>query len=87
MSASIFILTLNEASNIEPCLKWVVMPLVKPLIEISDEVWICADDFVGPNVSVGNRAIVGSFSVVVKNCNAGLIHGGNPAKEIKERLV
>jgi hypothetical protein len=63
VSASIFILTLDEASNIEACLKWVVMPLVKPLVEISDEVWICADDFVGPNVSVGNRAIVGSFSV------------------------
>ena len=61
------------------------MPLLKPPIEIGEEVWVCADAFVGPNVKVGNRAIVGAASVVVRNCNAGLIYGGNPAKEIKER--
>ena len=63
----------------------VAMPLVKPPIEIGDEVWICADAFLGPNVKVGNRAVVGAASVVVKNCNAGFIYGGNPAKKIKER--
>ena len=63
----------------------VAMPLVKPPIEIGDEVWICADAFLGPNVKVGNRVVVGAASVVVKNCNAGFIYGGNPAKKIKER--
>jgi putative colanic acid biosynthesis acetyltransferase WcaF len=58
---------------------------VKPPIEIGDEGWICADAFLGPNVKVGNRAVVGAASVVVKNCNAGFIYGGNPAKKIKER--
>ena len=61
------------------------LQLIKPPIFIGDEVWICADAFIGPNVTVGNRAIVGAASVVVKNCNSGYIYAGNPASKIKER--
>lgn len=61
------------------------MPLIKPPIIIGDEVWICADAFVGPNVSVGDRAIVAAGSVVVKSITEGFIVGGNPAIKIKER--
>ena len=61
------------------------MPLIKPPIDIGDEVWICADAFVGPNVSVEERAIVAAASVVVKNVSSSTIVGGNPAKKIKER--
>jgi putative colanic acid biosynthesis acetyltransferase WcaF len=61
------------------------MPLIKPPIEIGDEVWVCADAFVGPSLTIGERAIVAAASVVVKNVSAGAIVGGNPAKEIKIR--
>jgi len=61
------------------------MPLVKPPIRIGDEVWVCADAFVGPDVTVGDRAIVGAASVVMKDCQSKMIYGGNPAKIIKER--
>jgi len=61
------------------------MPLIKPPIEIGDEVWVCADAFIGPNVSIGARAIVAAASVVVKDISVGQIVGGNPAKYIKER--
>lgn len=61
------------------------MALLKPPITVGDEVWVCADAFVGPNVSIEDRAIVAASSVVVKNVQAGVIVGGNPAKYIKER--
>jgi putative colanic acid biosynthesis acetyltransferase WcaF len=61
------------------------MPLIKPPIEIGDEVWVCADAFIGPNVSIGARAIVAAASVVVKDVSAGDVVGGNPAKYIKVR--
>ncbi|MFL2833262.1 MAG: putative colanic acid biosynthesis acetyltransferase [Coraliomargaritaceae bacterium] len=62
-----------------------LMPLLKPPISIGDEVWVCADAFVGPNVSVGNRAIVAAASVVVKDVEGGTIVGGHTAELIKER--
>ena len=61
------------------------MPLIKPPIEIGDEVWVCADAFIGPNVSIEARAIVAAASVVVKDVSAGDVVGGNPAKYIKAR--
>lgn len=61
------------------------MPLIKPPIVIGDEVWVCADAFVGPNVRVGDRAIVGAASVVMKNVPASEIVAGNPAAFIKKR--
>ena len=33
-------------------------PLLKPPIVIGDEVWIAADAFIGPGVTVGDRAVV-----------------------------
>lgn len=61
------------------------MPLQKPPIIVGDEVWICADAFVGPNVKVGDRAIIAAASVVVKDVDADSIVGGNPSKYIKGR--
>jgi putative colanic acid biosynthesis acetyltransferase WcaF len=61
------------------------MPLTKPPIDIGDEAWICADAFVGPGVSVGNRAVVAARAVVVKDVAEGEIFGGNPAKVIGKR--
>lgn len=61
------------------------MPLIKPPIDIGDEVWVCADAFVGPNVTIGNTAIVAAASVVMKDVPSSNIVGGNPAKFIKER--
>lgn len=61
------------------------MPLTKPPIEIGDDVWICADAFVGPGVSVGQRAVVAARAVVVRDVAEEMIVGGNPAKEIGRR--
>lgn len=61
------------------------MPLMKVPITIGDEVWICADSFVGPGVIVGDRAVVGARAVVVKKVEAGRIVVGNPARPVGMR--
>lgn len=61
------------------------MPLMKLPITIGKEAWICADAFIGPNVSIADRAIVGAATVVMKNVGLGKIVAGNPAQFIKER--
>ena len=61
------------------------MPLIKSPISIGDEVWICADAFVGPGVHVGDGAVVGARAVVVKNVAAWNVVAGNPARIIRSR--
>ncbi len=61
------------------------MPLLKPPIIIGDDVWVCADAFIGPNVRIENRAIIAASAVVVKLVEEDCIVGGNPAKFIKKR--
>lgn len=61
------------------------MPLLKPPIFLSDEVWVCADAFVGPGVRVGTRSVVGARAVVVKDVEPGQIVAGNPARVLGAR--
>lgn len=61
------------------------MPLIKPPIQIGNEVWVCADAFIGPNTVIQDRSIVAAASVVVKDVEQSQIVGGNPAKLIKLR--
>ncbi len=56
------------------------MPLLKLPVVVRDEAWVCADSFIGPGVSVGERAIIGARAVVVKNVEENTIMVGNPAK-------
>jgi len=63
------------------------MPLLRLPIKIGAQAWICADAFVGPNIEVGESAIVGAASVVVKDVPPWKIFAGNPAKFIKKRIL
>ena len=63
------------------------LPLLKLPITIGNDVWICADAFVGPNVVVGDGAVVGACAAVFKNVESWIIVGGNPAKEIGKRTL
>ncbi len=56
------------------------MPLVKSQIKIGDNAWICADAFVGPDVTVEKGGIAAARAVVIKDVAAETIVAGNPAR-------
>ena len=55
------------------------MPLLRPPITIEDDVWLAADSFVGPNVTVGEGAILGARAVAMRDLDPWTIYSGNPA--------
>lgn len=61
------------------------LPLLKLPIRIGEQAWVCADAFIGPNVTIGEGSIIGARAVVTKNVDAWTIVAGNPAKTIKTR--
>lgn len=63
------------------------LPLLTPPIMIGDQVWVCADAFVGANISIGEGAVIGACSVVTKSVNSWSVVAGNPAKFIKKRII
>ncbi len=58
--------------------------ITKPIV-IEDGVWICADVFIGPGVTVGENSVVTAGSVVNKNLPPNSICSGNPCLAIKQR--
>lgn len=61
------------------------LPLIRSTITIGRGVWVCADAFIGPGVSIGDNAVVGARSVVTRDVEPGVVVAGNPAKVIKQR--
>jgi putative colanic acid biosynthesis acetyltransferase WcaF len=61
------------------------LPLVKCTIEIGRGAWVCADAFVGPNVNVGDFAILGARAVVVRDVAQSAVVAGNPARIVGRR--
>ena len=61
------------------------MPLLRPPIRIEDRAWICADAFVGPDVVVGEGAVVGARGVVVRSVPPWTVVAGNPARPVGSR--
>ncbi len=61
------------------------MPLLTPPIHIGDQAWICADAFVGPGVRIGEGAVVGACSVVMRNVGEWDVVAGNPAVVVRKR--
>ena len=54
-------------------------------ITIGDQVWIAADVFVGPGVTVGEGCLVGARSSVFNDLPSGMVCYGSPAKPVKPR--
>lgn len=55
------------------------MPLMVAPITIGDRVWITADVFVAPGVTIGDGAVVVARSTVVDDVAAWTVMAGNPA--------
>jgi len=63
------------------------MPLLRPPIRIEDKAWICSEAFVGPDVVIGEGAVVGARAVVVRSVSAWTVVAGNPARPIGKRIL
>lgn len=61
------------------------LPLIRPAIVIEDHVWIAADAFVGPGITVREGAILGARGCAFKDLEPWTIYGGNPARAITQR--
>ena len=61
------------------------LPLLRPPITIGHGVWVCARAFIGPDVTIGDNAIVGAAAVVTKDVPPNSIVAGNPARVVRER--
>ena len=60
--------------------------LVARPITIGADVWVCAEAFVGPGVSIAPGAVIGARSVVTHDQPPWMICAGHPCKPIKRRL-
>lgn len=63
------------------------LALLRPPIVIGDEVWLAADVFVGPGVTIGTGSVVGARSGVFKNLPEWMVCAGTPARPIKPRML
>ncbi|MHA1540990.1 MAG: CatB-related O-acetyltransferase [Alphaproteobacteria bacterium] len=53
---------------------------------IGNDVFIGTEAMIMPGIKIGDGAVIGARSVVVKDVPAYTIVGGNPAKELKKRF-
>jgi putative colanic acid biosynthesis acetyltransferase WcaF len=60
--------------------------IVRP-ITIGNGAWIAAEAFIGPGVKVGNNAVIGARTVLLKDAMANSVYSGNPAQLIKLRKI
>jgi putative colanic acid biosynthesis acetyltransferase WcaF len=62
-------------------------PLVTGPIVIEDHAWIAAECMVHPHVVIGEGAVIGARSVVLKDMPAWSICAGHPCRRIKDRVL
>ena len=63
------------------------MRLVTAPIIIEDQVWVTADVFIAPGVTIGEGTVVGARSSVFHDLPPWKVCYGNPAKVIKDRVL
>src|SRR5260221_1491071 len=61
------------------------MPLVVAPITIGERVWIAADVFVGPGVTIGDGTVVTARSSVFSDLPSWIVARGNPAVVVRPR--
>lgn len=58
--------------------------IVRP-IAIGAQCWVAADAFVGPGVTMGDRAVLGACGALFSDAEADGVYSGNPAQWVKAR--
>lgn len=61
------------------------MPVLSRAIVLGEFVWIAADAYVGPGVTIGDCTIVGARSSVLRDLPAAVTAVGEPARPIRSR--
>jgi len=62
-------------------------PLVTKPINIGDNVWIAAEAFIHPGITIADGCVIGARSVVNKNLSSWMVCAGHPCVEIKRRIL
>ena len=62
-------------------------PLVTKPIKVEKQAWLATRSFIAPGITIGQGAIVGAQSVVLRDIPPASIYAGNPAVFIKPRLL
>jgi putative colanic acid biosynthesis acetyltransferase WcaF len=62
-------------------------PLVTAPIVIGAEVWIAAEAFIHPGVTVGEGSVIGARSVVTKDMPPWMVCSGHPCVVLKPRIL
>lgn len=61
--------------------------LITAPIIIEEQSWVATDAFIGMGVTIGEGAVVGARAAVFKDVAPWTVVGGNPAREIKKRVI
>lgn len=61
-------------------------PILRKPISIERGVWVAADAFIGPGVTIGEDAVIGVRSVVLKDMPKGMVCVGHPCVPLKPRV-
>ena len=61
--------------------------LITAPIEIGDDAWVGARAFIAPGVTIGEGGVAGATASVYRDVPPWTVVGGNPAKEIKKRVM
>ncbi|MDR1543310.1 MAG: putative colanic acid biosynthesis acetyltransferase [Prevotellaceae bacterium] len=63
------------------------MPLITAPITIENYAWVAVDAFVGMGVTIGEGAVIGAKTCIVKDVEPWAVMAGSPAKFIKKRII
>jgi len=61
--------------------------LVTAPISIGSDAFVFAEAFIGPNVTIGQGAVLGARAVVVRDVAAWTVVAGNPARPVAQRVL
>lgn len=61
------------------------MPIVGCPIIVGNDVWIAADAFIGPGVTIGDNCIVAARSSLFRDLEPGQVCHGEPARPYRDR--